>query len=95
MHGRFWKIATLLSFILIAVVVCFGFKAMSNISAGKDMSTGLPPAIVNYGRKAMDLAKPVLDKLGIVGDVRPTEIVKEKLQAAGAAVNEATRNFTQ
>lgn len=95
MHGRFWKIATLLSFVLMAVVVCFGFKAMSNISSGKDMSAGLPPAIVNYGRKAMDLASPVLNKLGIVGDVRPTEVVKQKLNEAGAAVNEATRMLTQ
>ncbi len=43
----------------------------------------------------MDLAKPVLDKLGIVGDVRPTEIVKDKLNEASAAVNEATRKLTQ
>ncbi|MBQ3434401.1 MAG: hypothetical protein IJQ01_02125 [Selenomonadaceae bacterium] len=95
MHGSFWKIAMLLSVLLVAAVICFGFRSMNNIASGKSQSIQLPPAIVNYGRKAMDLAKPVLDKLGIVGDVRPTEIVKEKLQAAGAAVNEATRNFTQ
>lgn len=95
MHGRFWKIAMLLSFILMAAVVCFGFKAMSNISTGKDMSADLPPAVVNLGRKAMNIASPVLNKLGIVGDVRPTEIVKQKLNEAGAALGDATRTLTQ
>ena len=94
MHGSFWKIAMLLSVLLVAAVLCFGLKSINNIASGKNQST-LPPAVVNYGRKAMDLASPVLNKLGIVGDVQPTEIVKQKLNEAATAVNEATRTLTR
>ncbi|MBQ3444786.1 MAG: hypothetical protein IJG33_16260 [Selenomonadaceae bacterium] len=95
MHGRFWKIAMLLSVLLVAAVICFGFRSMNNIASGKSQSIQLPPAVINLGRQAKGLANQALSALGIADNVRPTEIVKEKLQAAGAAVNDATRNLTQ
>lgn len=95
MHGSFWKIAMLLSVLLVAAVICFGFRSINNIASGKSQSIQLPPAVVNLGRQAMGLANQALRTLGIADNVRPTEIVKEKLTEAGVAVNEATRKLTQ
>lgn len=86
MHGRFWMIAMLLSVLLVAVVLCFGFRSINNISSGKSQSfIQLPPEVVSYGRKAMNFLK----------QAPATEVVKKKLTEAGVAVNEATRKLTQ
>ena len=95
MFSNFWKIAMLLSVLLVAVVLCFGFRSMNNIASGKSQSIQLPPAVVSIGRQAMGLANQALSSLGIADNVRPTEVVKEKLYDAAAAVNDATKNLTQ
>ena len=85
MFSRFGKIVTLLSVLLMAAVICFGFKTMSNVSSGKSQSIQLPPAIVSFGRQAM----------GIIRQVQPTEAVKHKLNEAGSVLNDVTKSLTQ
>ena len=93
MFSNFWKIAMLISVLLVAVVLCFGLRSINNSASGKSQSIQLPPAVVSIGRQAIGFANQTLRSLGVAGNTRPTEVVKEKLTEASIAVNEATKNI--
>ena len=95
--NKFLIIATLCSFLLVAIVLSVGFKSFGNMTHGNNSS-----AIEIYGRKALatikGVAKPVLKEFGVDANsisVNPTDRVKHELEKAGEAVNEATKNLTQ
>ena len=91
--NKFLIIATLCSFLLLAIVLSIGFNSFGNMSNGNTSQNS--STIVRYANKAMatvkSVASPVLEKIG----GNPTDAVKRELQKAGAAVNEATKNLTQ
>ena len=92
MFGKFGKIVTLLSIVLMALVISFGFRSMSEISSGKSQSSiQMPAVLVECGRSSINF----LNELGIDIPAQPTEIVKQKLQQAGSAVSDATKALTR
>ena len=92
MFGKFGKIVTVLSIVLMALVISFGFKSMSAISSGKSQSSiHMPAVLVEWGRSAVNF----LNELGIEVPAHPTEIVKQKLQQAGSTLNDATNALTR
>ena len=96
--NKFLIIATLCSFLLLAIVLSVGFKSFGNMTSGNNSLNS--SAIVRYANKAMATAKnivaPVLNDLGVdVNSVDPRRKVKQELERAGSAVNEATKKITQ
>ncbi len=98
--NKFFIIATLCSFVLLAIVLSIGFNSFGNMSNGNASQNS--STIVRYANKAMatvkSVASPVLEKIGVnVNSIHanPTDALKQELQKAGAAINEATKNLTQ
>jgi len=98
MSKKFYVVALLVSFLLMAAVITFGFSSMNGI---KDGNSSVPTlsTIENYGRKAMAMIKsvtyPVLEQLGIDTRIDPRETVKHELEKASSTLNEATKSLTQ
>ncbi|MBR2774368.1 MAG: hypothetical protein IKD73_05185 [Selenomonadaceae bacterium] len=98
MGKKFYILALLFSFLLMAFVITFGFKSMSGI---KDGNSSIPTlnTIEKYGNKAMAMIKgftyPILEKLGIDTRIDPRETVKHELERATSAVNDATKELTR
>ena len=96
--NKFLIIATLCSFLLVAIVLSIGFKSFDNMANGNSSQNS--SSIVRYANKAIStvksVANPVLEKFGVdVNSVDPRERVKQELEKAGAAVNEATQKIAQ
>ena len=98
--NKFLIVATLCSFLLLAIVLSIGFSSFDNMTNGKTLQN--PSIIVSYARKAMStamgVAAPVLNKLGVnVGGQysAETDEITRHLENASATINEATKKFTQ
>ena len=96
--SKFHVAAILFSFLLLAGIICFGFKSMNSLKDGNSLVPTLS-TIENYGRRAMATIKsvtyPVLEQLGIDTRIDPRDTVKHELEKASSTLNEATKSLTQ
>lgn len=84
MRSRFWIVATVLSFLLLALVLSFGLRKFEDMKNGSDQSSfGLPAVVKTYGYKAMNSTAEL------------TNEITWKLKAASMAVGDAVKAITQ
>lgn len=98
MRNKFLIIATLVSFLLLATVLAFGFKIMGGMAKGEGMQMPSVSMFTTYGRKALiaatDFASPILHTFGINldGSNAPDEVTRH-IEKAGAAVDDALKKI--
>lgn len=97
MNKRFILFATLFSFLLMIVVVCFAFTSVSDQSSGTNILQA-PSTVMGYGRKAVATVKehvnPILATFGLSLDGSPTtDEVTRHLNKASSAIDEAVKKI--